>query len=465
MNFGRFLSILLIIIFIFSGDIYAKKAPVTENKTTEAYIPPQKGADMPLLDKYDAQGYARRLYYPIFISKFVQPNDIANDFLERYSAVLGIDKKGSDRELISAKESLSGYHYRFQQVYNGIPVFASHVLINVTLDGAISSIISDYRHFDNISINPLIFDTRAEELSMAEIEMKSLRGDSETELVIYGLENKYSLCWKVLIPAQEPLGDWQVFVDAQTGDIIDKSNIMCFIDGSGYTFDPNPVVSEQTLDLPDAGDGNYDALTAARFDVTLENLDPPQGGRYYLSGLYVNTSPTSNRANEADPNDFYYNRQNDNFEEVVVYYQINECHDFYESLGFDNIMNFSIGVDVNGTTDDNSWYSPWNRQLTFGSGGVDDGEDCDVVIHEYGHATQHNQVPNWGQTHEGGSMGEGFGDYISVAFAHPVSNGWDEAQVFDWDKGPVDNFWPGRRVDRNKHYPEDMLARQKSRPK
>lgn len=458
MLLARTFSVLLLIAFMATAHVSAKKAPRSENDPTKAYTPPQSGADMPLMDKYSADGYAKRLYNPIFTSKLARPKDIAINFLEEYSGVLGIEEDGSDRDLISTKKSLSGYHYRFQQVYNEMSVFAAQILVNVTFDGKVSSVKSDFRHLDKISTTPVIDENAAKELAISEIGVRSFRGEPESELVIYNLEGHNYLCWKVLIPAREPIGDWQVFVDARDGSFIDKSNIMCFIDGSGYTFDPNPVVSEQTLNLPDLNDQNYDELTAARFDVTLENLDPPQGGRYYLSGTYVNTEPTSNRANEVDPNDFYYNRQNDNFEEVVVYYQINECHDFYESLGFDNIMNFSIGVNVNGTTDDNSWYSPWNRQLMFGSGGVDDGEDCDVVIHEYGHATQHDQVSNWGQTHEGGSMGEGFGDYLSVAYAHPVFNDWDEAQVFDWDLGPVDHFWPGRRVDRNKHYPEDMTG-------
>jgi len=443
---------------LISGNVLAKKPPFSDSVGKNNQIPSENRMVAALTDKYDSEGFAERLYYPFFASKFSQPNEIAAEFLTQYSGILGISDDGSDLDLISAQKSLSGYHYRYQQVYQGIPVFASQLLVNVNHHGAISSVISDYRHFNGISTQPSIAHDFAEELAIASVGVSSYRGEPENELVIFGKENDIHLCWKVLIPAAEPPGDWQVFVDASNGVIINKSNIMCFIDGSGYTFDPNPVVSEQTLNLPDSGDANYAALTAARFDVTLEDLDPPQGGRYYLSGPYVNTTPTSNRANDTDPNNFHYNRQADYFEEVVVYYQINECHDFYESLGFDNIMNFSIGVNVNGTTDDNSWYSPWNRQLTFGSGGVDDGEDCDVVIHEYGHATQFDQVPNWGQTHEGGSMGEGFGDYLSVAYAHPVYNGWDEAQVFDWDLGPVDHFWPGRRVDRNKHYPEDMTG-------
>ena len=34
--------------------------------------------------------------------------------------------------------------------------------------------------------------------------------------------------------------------------------------------------------------------------------------------------------------------------------------------------------------------------LHFGDGGVDDAEDADIVLHEYGHSIQDNQVPGYG---------------------------------------------------------------------
>jgi Zn-dependent metalloprotease/subtilisin-like proprotein convertase family protein len=458
MKIGKSIVTTYITAFVLLGVVSAKKAPGPESIIRNDLRPPEPVRERMLQDRISTDGYAERLYYPSFSTDSSDPEKIAEDFLEQYSSLLGIEPDDSDLELISAKKSLSAYHYRYQQVYNGIPVFASQVLINVTFNGAISSVVSDYRHGIDVSTQPLISPERAIAIAAADIAVQSYRGEPDFELVVYAVDHDPALCWKALIPADYPLGDWQVFVDAITGGIVYKSNIMCFEDGSGYTFDPNPVVSERTLNLPDSSDRNYEALTAARFDVTLEDLDPPQDGLYYLSGPYVNTTPTSNRASEANPDDFHYNRFSDWFEEVVVYYHISSCFGFYESLGFDNIMDFSIGIDVNGTTQDNSWYSPGSRQITYGSGGVDDAEDGDVIIHEYGHATQHDQVPGWGQTHEGGSMGEGFGDYLSVAFAHPVFNNWDEAQVFDWDLGPVDHFWPGRRVDEDKHYPEDMTG-------
>ena len=449
------LAIVLLFLGV-NGDVLAKKAPGPESIVAKNYLKPSAGYGKPLTSRFNSSGHATRLYFPEFKSSFLSPRDIAFDFLASNSRLLGVSGDGQDLRLYSEKKSLGGYHYRFQQMWQGVPVFASDVLVNVAFDGTITSVISDYKPIKDIPTIPALAAEDAVNAAVKRLGITETRDNAGSELVVYAGKPRAALCWKVLIPAQKPLGDWQVFVDAISGEIVTFDNIMCFVDGAGYTFNPNPVVSEQNLNLMDSSDMDYPALTEARFDVVLRELNPPQGGYYYLSGPFVNTGPTSNRAHFSDPDSFYFNRHDDRFEEVVVYYQIDSCARYYEALGFDDIMQYSVSVAVNGTSDDNSWFSPGQNRITYGYGGVDDAEDGDVIIHEYGHATQFNQVPNWGQTEEGGSMGEGFGDYLTVGFFHPLANGFREVYVFDWDANPRDHFWPGRRVDSNKHYPEDM---------
>ena len=55
--------------------------------------------------------------------------------------------------------------------------------------------------------------------------------------------------------------------------------------------------------------------------------------------------------------------------------------------------------------------------ILFGLGGVDDAEDGEIIVHEYGHAIQDNQVPGFGETPQGGAMGEGFSDYLAAAMS------------------------------------------------
>ncbi len=60
----------------------------------------------------------------------------------------------------------------------------------------------------------------------------------------------------------------------------------------------------------------------------------------------------------------------------------------------------------------------------------DTAEDGDVIIHEYGHAIQDDQVPGWGvgdplACEQARGMGEGFGDFLAAAMtASPCIGDW-----------------------------------------
>ena len=104
------------------------------------------------------------------------------------------------------------------------------------------------------------------------------------------------------------------------------------------------------------------------------------------------------------------------------------------------------------------------HQLVWGrKGGVDDAEDAEVIVHEYGHAVQDAQVPGFGSSLEAGSIGEAFGDYLAVTVGlHEAKvNGWpvraDPTCVADWDSVSY-TLAPHclRTLSENKHYPEDL---------
>jgi hypothetical protein len=107
-------------------------------------------------------------------------------------------------------------------------------------------------------------------------------------------------------------------------------------------------------------------------------------------------------------------------------------------------MSHPITVHIDGRSDDNSHYSPTTKSLVFGTGGVDDAEDAEIILHEYGHAIQDDQVPGWGASHEAGSMGEGFGDYFAGSFfaeskpqtLRPAIGSWD-AVAYSGAERPV----------------------------
>ena len=145
----------------------------------------------------------------------------------------------------------------------------------------------------------------------------------------------------------------------------------------------------------------------------------------------------------------------------MVYFHIDRVQRHIQQLGFANVLNGSIKVNVDGIPDDNSFYSPMSKSLTFGTGGVDDAEDADIILHEYGHAIQDDQVPGFGPSGEARAMGEGFGDYLAASFfaerkaerLRPCVGTWD-AVAYSGDEPPS-----LRRLDSTKKYPRDLVGR------
>jgi hypothetical protein len=90
-------------------------------------------------------------------------------------------------------------------------------------------------------------------------------------------------------------------------------------------------------------------------------------------------------------------------------------------------------VNARGTRDDNSWYSPIERSLTFGTGAIDDAEDGETILHEFGHAIQDAICPDFGQSEEAAAMGEGFGDYFAASWFQSRKPARYSASVMSWD--------------------------------
>jgi hypothetical protein len=230
--------------------------------------------------------------------------------------------------------------------------------------------------------------------------------------------------------------------------------------GTAQVFFPNPVAYLQDQSLTDQKDADYPALQPAYVTVKLTNLD----GSGYLVGDWANTtSETGPRAYSPD-NTFIYGRNDDRFEQVMGYYWVTEAQKYIQSLGFGSTLRpinmESQDVRINQLGIDNSYSWDKHDVLRFGKGGVDDAEDAEVILHEYGHAMQDSQVTpfGFGTSVEAGSIGEGFGDYWAVTVSNVIAPTPDPACVADWDSVSYTTTTPHclRRVDTDLHYPEDL---------
>ena len=230
--------------------------------------------------------------------------------------------------------------------------------------------------------------------------------------------------------------------------------------GTGQVFFPNPVASLQDQTLTDQKDANYPALLPAYRVVTLTNLD----GSGYLRGDWANIISETGKPAFSETNTFIYTRDDDRFEQVMAYYWVTEAQKYIQSLGFGskylpiNMESQDVRIDQIGIDNSFSWDK--HDLLRFGKGGVDDAEDAEVILHEYGHAMQDSQMTpfGFGGSVEAGSIGEGFGDYWAVTVSNVIAPTPDPACVADWDSVSYTTTIPHclRRVDLDLHYPQDL---------
>ncbi|MBL7008990.1 MAG: M36 family metallopeptidase [Planctomycetes bacterium] len=336
----------------------------------------------------------------------------------------------------------------FERVVAGYPVRGEVVKVVMFRDG---SAIVEGAPADLSAAAPLVRvgAPAAERLALAELAGEGSVSVAGSRLAWEGDR----LVWEVRARIEGD-GTWHedVLVDAASGELAGRADLRIFhgggrATGAGQVFDPNPV---QTLDnhgLKDSNDANSAVPASEYYPVALLDLT----GSGYLDGPYASTSPTSGRAYQPSLQ-FIYQRNPDAFEEVMCYYHVDAFQRYLQAIGQANANNRQQRMDVNGTTVDNSWYDLGTRIITYGSGGVDDAEDADIIIHEYGHALHHDVQGSIGSG-QNGAMSEGYGDYFAASF-------YDDALVGEWD---AVSYTGGslhylRRVDENKYYPQHLTG-------
>ena len=225
--------------------------------------------------------------------------------------------------------------------------------------------------------------------------------------------------------------------------------------GSGSVFMVNPVQSTGDQTLTDQKDAASAVPATAYATVPLRNLD----GSGNLVGTWANVVSTTGPLAYSPTNTFTYTRDDDRFEQVMAYFWVNQAQEYLQSLGFGttlpavNAESQDVRIDQYGVDNSFSWDK--HDYIKLGKGGVDDAEDGEVIVHEYGHAVHDSQVPGFGTSLDAGSIGEAFGDYLSVTVGLDAARqyGWPvrtpEPCVADWDSVSYTSTTPHclRRLD------------------
>jgi len=370
----------------------------------------------------------------------------------------GVDAKIENRVewvLIAERKSPIGIHYTFQQVIDGVTVAQTMAKVNVRKEGRFINGVMVYFELPDDLNETHFFTTTTKSFT-----------PNETAQAKYFYDKNLGKLVAVVQTTLEEIGSGKSYwiYTNEEGAELHTVPLQCYFQedtvAQAMVFLPDPLTSAEKDyggSYIDQDDQDSPSLNAERVmvDIAVDYED----GLFYLRNDYVEITEVSapnEPAATSDNGQFLFNRSEQGFEDVMALFHISNFKKYLETLGFSSLMDRPILVDTHGANGlDNSFFRYSPESLSFGEGGVDDAEDADVIIHEYGHALSNDASPssNIDAEDEREALDEAYGDYFATSYSRSFSDySWGE--MFTWDGH--NEFWGGRRTDSPKKYPTDL---------
>jgi hypothetical protein len=283
----------------------------------------------------------------------------------------------------------------------------------------------------------------------------------KVESVYIAQQSKLLLGYRVLILSQNPVGEFVYLIEAQSGKVLSKRNHSTahphdkckhnIQSTSFHHLKTTTTIQAQKLPepLPNVShQGLVHSPSKAQNPVLMAVSLPKPSPEGYLKNHFVDVFPaTKSRVSQTSGQYFFQNGQIE-YQEVMAYYHINSFQEYLIGLGF-SIKQTMTEVVVNYGQADNSFFSPDTKGVYFGSGGIPDAEDADIIIHEYSHAII-DEIANLsgGYGTETAALHEGIADYLTASY-------FNNALIGEHDSSAYTENGFMRRVDLNLVYPKD----------
>lgn len=340
--------------------------------------------------------------------------------------------------LLYHKESKGGQHYCFTQEIFNIPVYRSMVKVNIL------------NNSNWVDVFSLTFS------------------EQKMTLPIYNCDYLFPLEDQLIAVKKSSSQHFLVFEDLQGNEIYkyDKHSYSGKKDTTAVVsvFNPDPLTSAKVNYGTPYFDNNNNTNSFLDAQMQYKTVALKfQNDTFYLENDYylIKDLDAPTKAVTTSVSDtFKFNRSQDGFEDINSFYHLNVYRDYLINLGYPSLVNNYLNIDPhawNGA--ENSSFDEYTSpaSLLFGEGGIDDAEDADVVIHEFGHFISANAAPFSNSGLQRKTIDEGFGDYVASSYSKSISD-FEWSKVFNWDGN--NGAWQGRNAASTKIYPDDYSGNQ-----
>ncbi|MCX7921207.1 MAG: M4 family metallopeptidase [Clostridia bacterium] len=403
----KILSLIIVFIFIMSSISVAVAAPSVGN-----------------IKVHDKFGTPDFITGSLTASSSKSAEEIVFDYIDSNKEKFKLYSSAKESFIVkSVEKDSNGYVLlRTQQTYKGVTVFGYEQKMVVDSSGVLTSIsgtvVPNLDNHTKLKLKAKI--TSAEALQAAESALgfnPAYELAPSSNLVVYlkGDEASYAYCVNLNFLSPEP-GNWFYFVDAVSGEIIDKYNTIDSVTGTNTTNQGIGVFGDtKTLSVVKSSSNSYHYLQ-----------DNTRGG-----GIY--TYNASNRSTLPGTHmydtDGYWNSTIQRAG-VDAHYYAGVTYDYYKNTFGRNSYNRS-GAVIRSTVHYGNKYNNafWNgSQMVYGDG---DGStftsfsgSLDVVAHELTHAVTGYEA-NLTYQYESGAISEAYSDIFGTLTEFYANNSPD----------------------------------------
>ncbi|MCL2597320.1 MAG: M4 family metallopeptidase [Paludibacter sp.] len=344
--------------------------------------------------------------YASFADRKVRANDIVSDL----NKLLKLDENHTFEQISQREDELGFIHTNYQEYYKGYPVDGIIIMFHQK-DGYLKSITGNVATLKNIVIRLEISDIEATNIARKNLGVTKVFRESPVQTVFtQNLKNKqYYLAKKVRIESFSPVVRYDVFVDANTGEVLKKLSLIYNTDVQGTA--QTLLYNTQTITCDSLSPGSFRLYDNARRIGTYNGATwNPFGWDYIpsVSMLYTNTSSAWNNNPALDVHW--------GMEITHDYYQNTFGRNSYDNLGGTvfNIYN-PVALDSYGYQNNAAWMGEGIMVYGRGGSGYHPFVSLDCAAHELTHGvTEYNGNGGLNYQGESGALNESFSDIFGT---------------------------------------------------
>ncbi len=351
----------------------------------------------------------------------------ALSFLNANSSLLKTEL--ADLKFVRATQIHNRWYVSYMQTYKGIPVLLSEVELRLYENANIMAFGSDWYSDISVPVQPTIALDNAKEYAARGLsfDRENDKISGEGKLFILPVRNDrqlvYHLVYEAFVETSNPSGNYVVYVDAHSGEVVWRYNRLRNLQVRGRAqgdvqliLPTDPFVTSDfgsqyvtiggTQTITDSlGHFTRDIASATTLTATL------QGPFVNVNRQDASDAFITMTVNPGDSVNIHWDATNSHPAERDAFHHVNFVHHYITTLDsqFTNI-NYSMpcAVNVNQTCNAN-WNGVGINFFLEGGGCVNTAQIADVVFHEYGHGINdklYEQLGSFngminGATHEG----------------------------------------------------------------